>query len=151
MISIRQMLSLDVEVVSKLCDQLGYSTSTNETRTRFEKINKSNDHVIFVATDHTGKVIGFIHGRLDESLHKGSTCEIPALVIEESKRGMGIGKQLIGAIESWLSERRIENIWLLSNVVRENAHSFYRSNGYQTKKSAHLFEKKLINLTSSPT
>ncbi len=144
MITIRQMLADDIEDVAILCDQLGYLSSVTSIAARFEKINQNTDHVLWVGVDPCGKVVGFIHGRVDESIHKSTMCEISALVIEETNRGRGIGKKLISAIEEWSIEKQVECIWLHSNIVREEAHHFYRLNGFHSEKTSRSFEKRLL-------
>jgi hypothetical protein len=42
------------------------------------------------------------------------------------------------------TEKQIERIWLHSNVVREDAHHFYRLIGFHSEKTSLLLEKRLL-------
>ncbi len=135
------MIEFDVPVVAELYTQLGYPTDSEIFRSRFLGLQDNDDHAVFVVELDSAKVVGVIHVRRDVCLHLSSTAEIAALVVESGCRGNGLGQILMEAAESWAISRGLKDIRLLSNVVREEAHTFYRNRAYSCSKSAHLFVK----------
>ena len=45
--------------------------------------------------------------------------------------------------EEWAGEKRCATVTLRSNVIREEAHAFYRSLGFSVYKTQHAFRKTL--------
>ncbi|MBX9691758.1 MAG: hypothetical protein K2Z81_05195, partial [Cyanobacteria bacterium] len=70
-IEIRPALASDWQVLTDLCIQLGYSTSSAEIRERLEDICNRTDTCITVATDSSGVVIGFIQVSIVRLLAEG--------------------------------------------------------------------------------
>jgi GNAT superfamily N-acetyltransferase len=60
----------------------------------------------------------------------GWCCELESVHVREDLRGQGIGSAMLAAAEDLARERGCYRVQLTSRNVRENAHRFYRDNGY---------------------
>ncbi len=98
---------------------------------------------VFVAVVPRAGVVGWIGVALRESLIDSARADIEGLVVEDEYRGNGIGRLLVDAAENWARRRGCTSLRLVSNVVRERAHEFYRRLGYDILKTQHAFKKNL--------
>lgn len=96
--------------------------------------------VACVPEDH---VVGFLHASDYETLHAGSLKNIVSLAVEESSRGLGIGRLLTEAVEAWAREDGCEAVRLVSGQNRIKAHVFYAHCGYDMRKEQKNFIKYL--------
>ena len=91
----------------------------------------SDDGYICFIYEEDKTIEGVINLRIEKQLHHaGKVCEIMELVVSETKRNRGIGKQLLQkAIETARNEgcKRIE---LSSSNWRTDSHRFYMENGF---------------------
>ena len=91
----------------------------------------SDDGYICFIYEENKTIEGAINMRIEKQLHHaGKVCEIMELVVSETKRNRGIGKQLLQkAIETARNEgcKRIE---LSSSNWRTDSHHFYMENGF---------------------
>jgi PhnO protein len=91
----------------------------------------SDDGYICFVYEEDKTIEGAINMRIEKQLHHaGKVCEIMELVVSETKRNRGIGKQLLQkAIETARNEgcKRIE---LSSSNWRTDSHRFYMENGF---------------------
>src|SRR6202167_4168226 len=63
--------------------------------------------------------------------HAGGWCaEVESVHVRSDQRSQGSGAQLLHAAEELAKERGCYRIQLTSRNVREDAHRFYRTNGY---------------------
>ena len=145
---IRPMTAGDAGEVAALCGQLGYPSTSAQVAHRFGLLAERPESAIFVAEDEDDeaeveRIAGFIHvqGRL--AVESDPRAEIAGLVVDEARRGAGVGQALVAAAEGWAAERGYDEVTLHSNVARERAHRFYQSLGYAITKSSHLFRKAL--------
>ncbi|WP_374833507.1 GNAT family N-acetyltransferase [Paenochrobactrum pullorum] len=69
---------------------------------------------------------------------------ISALVVDEIKRGAGIGHRLLAEAEAAAKANGCSKIELASSMKRERAHKFYENHGYEEKR------KRYIKLLISP-
>jgi GNAT superfamily N-acetyltransferase len=60
----------------------------------------------------------------------GWCCEIESVHVRSDLRSRGIGAQLLAAAEELARERGCYRVQLTSRNVRDDAHRFYRANGY---------------------
>ena len=101
------------------------------------------NHGIFVA-EHE-RLLGWIHVSVIETMESESFAEIRGLVVSESYRGSGIGRQLVAAAEQWAHKKHCSRIRVRTNIVRIDAHAFYKKLGFVSKKTQHVFDKSLLN------
>ena len=120
---------------------LGYNCKLSNLKSRVEEMMKRGNYTIIVADDN-GKVVGFIGcvNYLAFEL-KNEGMKIIALAVSKEYRRKGIGTSLIKAAEKQAKENGFEVILLNSGLLRNDAHSFYESQGYS--KNSYGFIKKL--------
>ncbi len=141
---ILKMSEEDLNQVLDLATQLGYPNTLKDFKIRFKEINASKDYALFVAKKETGEVVGYIQiNRESHTLLAGPRAEVLGLVVDKNERRKGIGAALLKHAETWAKENWLPLIRIRSNIKREDAHRFYKSNSYDIKKSWHLFIKEL--------
>ena len=70
-------------------------------------------------------------------------AEISGFVVDEHHRSQRVGMHLLARAERWAREIGCRAIGLRSNVIRDRAHAFYESHGYQHIKTQKSFRKDL--------
>jgi GNAT superfamily N-acetyltransferase len=140
---VRRMTLDDSRCVAELTAQLGYPSSASEITARLGKIAGEDDHGLFVAQTPGGDVAGWVHVHGACLLQSDPCAEIGGLVVDESLRGQGVGRALMAEAERWALEHGYEEVRLRSNIVRHEAHEFYRHLGYEPVKQSYTFRKQL--------
>jgi GNAT superfamily N-acetyltransferase len=141
-LKIRRARASDVARLASLADELGYPTTVAEMKTRFRRVKPAALNAIFVADDG-GEVVGWIHVSVSFLLEVPLRAEINGLVVGESTRSRGTGALLLEAAEAWARSKKCEGMSVRSNVMRDRAHAFYESNGYEHYKTQKAFRKPL--------
>ncbi len=142
MMRIRPMAAGDVERATSLCAELGYPTSIEQVAARFEALLRLPAQALLVAEDD-GVVVGWAHVHQSLTLESGPWAEIAGLVVDHRYRGQGVGKALMAAAEQWARDEGYGEVRLRSNVIRGEAHEFYRRLGYEVVKTQLNFRKAL--------
>jgi GNAT superfamily N-acetyltransferase len=142
-ITIRSYESADLPEVVALAEQLGYPVSEDEAFRHMSAIEQDPDHVVLVAADSQGKVVGWVHVFLARRVFMPLRADLGGLVVDEAIRGKSIGEKLMGAVEEWASQMGCGRFIVRSNVVREEAHRFYERLGYKTFKQQAVLRKEL--------
>jgi len=140
-LNIRSAKKSDVAALAKLADELGYPVTSPEMKNRFEKLSSNSGHEIFVA--ELGSIVGWIHVSLVNSLESDSFAEIRGLIVAETHRGTGIGTRLVASAERWAEKKGCRRIRVRTNIVREEARTFYTKRGFQSTKTQEVFDKIL--------
>src|ERR1700744_4102695 len=99
--SIRDATSIDLKEISLLISELGYVTSVQEMKVRFDMISNHSDYKTIVAIVD-GEIVGMAglcKGLFYEM--NGMYMRILALVVKQKNRKQNIGKLLMAASESW--------------------------------------------------
>lgn len=86
-----------------------------------------------------GEVAGWLHATTSFRLESPPYAEIGGLVVDEHRRGQGIGERLVRAAVDWAGGRGFAELRVRSNVVREDAHRFYRRLGFASVKTQAVF------------
>ncbi len=141
----------DVERVAALCGQLGYPSTASDVSARFQTLAALADHAVFVAedavaagnTDALPLLAGWVHVHRALTLETDPCAEIGGLVVLESMRARGVGRLLMAAAERWAADHGYTEMRVRSNVVRGEAHEFYRRLGYEAFKTQLNFRKVL--------
>ena len=121
----------DVAALARLMCELGYETTESEMQMRMERIATDERYRTFVAV-RDGKVCGMIGTLTSPSYeHNDPSGRILALVTLKTMRRHGIGRALIATAEKDFLQRGIRRIALNTRLVREDAHKFYESLGYE--------------------
>ena len=133
----------DAGRLADLATQLSYPSTPEQIVARLARLLGEKEHAVFVAEHVSEGVIGWGHVYIHRGVEMDGRAELAGLVVDEGHRGTGVGQALMQAVESWAREQRCPSIGLRSNVIREQAHAFYRRLGYRQIKTQHAFRKEL--------
>lgn len=140
--TIRRANASDREDLARLSTELGYPMTAETAQTRLSEIAGHADHALLVA-EARSRVVAWLQVSFPRIFESPRQAEIAGLVVEEEARGLGIGTALVSAAERWARERQCSALRVRSNVIREEAHAFYRRAGFSEIKSQRVFEKAL--------
>ncbi len=139
---IRPARVADAERMASLCGQLGYPLTPELARERIERLGASERDALLVA-ERMGAAAGWVHAAEQDLFEIGRRCEILGLVVDASCRRLGVGAQLLQAVEAWARQRGLTAISVRSAVPRAESHPFYAKYGYARIKSQHVYRKAL--------
>jgi GNAT superfamily N-acetyltransferase len=142
-IKIRRAKSSDAARIAELSGQLGYPAKPSEIAQRLRRIQPASQHAVLVAESPEQKAIGWLHVSVSPLLEVQLRAEVNALVVDDDERSRGTGALLLCAAEQWARSRGCKNMSVRSNVIRERAHQFYLSHGYEHYKTQKGFRKPL--------
>jgi GNAT superfamily N-acetyltransferase len=138
---IRSAQSADVEALANLMTELGYPTSSEQMRRRFEAISDDPSYATLIA-EREGEVLAMVGLRFERSYESDDACtRIRAFVVGSEHRERGVGRALISVAEDWARRRGARDVMLAAHKRRTDAHRFYLSMGYEL--TGHLFYKAL--------
>lgn len=132
--TIRPAIPADSSKLAGLTTQLGYPSSPEEAEERLRDLASRPDNVVLVA-EVEGEVTGWIHVSALHSLEMEPCAQIQGLVVDESRRGGGIGAALVEAAAEWAAGHGFRTLRVRSNTVRERTHAFYERLGFARTKS----------------
>lgn len=142
---LRPARSSDAAAVAVLATQLGYPSQPEEAERRLQALAERSDHIVLVAETDGGAVVAWCHAGGALPVETGPFAEILGLVVDESRRGQGIGEKLVEAAAEWAIGNGFETIRVRSNVVRERTHRFYERLGFARVKSQVVFSRALVD------
>jgi ribosomal protein S18 acetylase RimI-like enzyme len=138
---IRDARPADAPALVPLFEQLEHPASADAIAARVERLAASDADRLFVG-ELDGELVGFA------SVHVGLVVEadapvakLSAIVVDERRRGSGIGKALVAEAEAEARRRGCYLIFLTSAERRQAAHAFYRQLGYE--ETGRRFAKRL--------
>lgn len=140
MVSIRRVSISDYKDIYMLNKELGYLYEEEKVRKKIKYIIENKKDIILVAYINNN-IIGYIHGSEYELLYSDSLINILGFVVKESYRKNGVGTALIDKLEEIAIEKKYSGIRLVSGIDREDAHRFYKRNGYIYRKEQKNFIK----------
>ena len=127
---IRHAVISDATQVGRLITELGYPTTSEEMTDRLTAIMSEPDYVTFVA-ETGGNVVGVAGAALGRYYEKeGVYSRLVVLAVASAARGLGIGAQLVEAVERWAASRGAREVVVNSGLQRRDAHAFYERCGY---------------------
>jgi ribosomal protein S18 acetylase RimI-like enzyme len=130
-LAIRAAGKVDAPALAKLMGELGYPTRASEMEMRLESILNDPNYRTFVATSH-GEVCGMVGTCCFYSHeHNSPGGRIIALVVSETMRGQGVGRELVRIAEKDFVSRNVTRIALNTRTHRKEAHLFYERLGYE--------------------
>lgn len=134
----RQMFSEDAAAVAALSRQLGYPLSAEQILQNINAVRGSKDHDAFVAI-YDSHVVGWIGLAQVIMIESVPFCEINGLVIDENRRGKGIGKLLVEKAKQWAKQKGNDTLRLRCNIKRTEAQQFYLHLGFKETKQQTAF------------
>lgn len=137
-IRVREMQRLDAAAVTRLTNQLGYAIPEELTGEYINDILAQPGMCVLVVTENE-MIRGWIQVFQTIRLESGRFCEIGGLIVEESARGNGCGRLLIKAAAAWTRKAGFNKLKVRCNIVRQQAHDFYESNGFIAEKQQKVF------------
>jgi N-acetylglutamate synthase-like GNAT family acetyltransferase len=142
-IAIRPAEPHDASQISRLLDQLGYGDDPEAIAKRLDALIAQPANMILVAENESRNLLGCIHVLTANRLAEGAYGEIASLVIAETHRSHGIGRQLVEHAVRWLQKKGMIKMRVRCNVIRKGAHRFYDRLGFGETKSQKVFDRKL--------
>lgn len=140
---LRDADTADTDDLALLMNELGYPTTAEEMKIRFEAIVDHPDYktLLAVFNEEIVAMAGLIKGRYYEK--NGCYVRMVAFVVKQANRNKGIGKVLIRAVEEWAIEQGCRTVLFTSRKSdeRKDAYAFYQKSGYEIKSSG--FVKQL--------
>jgi GNAT superfamily N-acetyltransferase len=131
MIEIRTCTPADAIPVSSLLDELGYKVSASQAAGHIRQLTQTGADPIFLAVADTD-VLGLVASHICRMLqYDKPLLRVTALVVDSRARRRGVGKLLIEHAERFAAAAGCEAVELTSAVGRLEAHTFYRSIGYE--------------------
>lgn len=141
-IAIRRAARDDAAELARLSTQLGYAMTAADAERQLAPIQDHPDHVLLVAAV-PGGLAGWLQASVPRIFESPAGAEIAGLVVDESRRGAGIGAALVAAAADWARTRGCRTLRVRTNVVRERALRFYEREGFGRIKAQHVLEKAL--------
>lgn len=142
MFQVRLIQPSDAGAVRELLLQLGYDVRIGVVAARIEAVLSADQHYAAIAQRH-GTAVGLIHLFARPALEKPSEAVVQMLVVEQSLRGLGIGKMLMAEAETWARTNRLGGVSLHTRVDRLDACRFYERLGYRRAATSHYMRKEL--------
>lgn len=139
---IRSAKMADAAAIAKLSLQMDHEMTEAEAAERLTNILKDQTQTLLVA-DVDGVVMGYNSVSANYELLNGIQARIEGLVVDESTRGLGLGRKLMEKGEDWAKEQGSKTMKLASNSKRVEAHKFYEKIGYTKSKEQAAFKKTL--------
>jgi len=128
--AIRPATADDGPELARLLTLLGHPTSPADVAARWPAFSAEN--VALVAVAEGGTLLGAMTLSQMRVLHRATPVgRISALVVEEARRGEGIGRALVAAGEQRLRAAGCGLLEITSRVDRTAAHAFYEHLGYE--------------------
>lgn len=142
-VTIRTIRPSDASDLAALCAvSLGYNAGAAIVSQKIAGLQKSRE-VVYGADDGSGKIIGFVHAEIYDTLYYETAVNILGLAVLPDCRRKGVGTSLMHAVEAWAKAHDIRLIRLNSGGTRHDAHAFYRSIGFADEKAQLRFMKEL--------
>ncbi len=143
-IRIRNARMEDAPQLSNLSTELGYLVSIRDLLSRLPLLLNSDEHTILIAEDDEGQMLGWVHAALVLRVESRPFAEIGGIVVHSGHRNEGIGGQLIQRTEEWAAKRGMETLRLRSQIARDEAHRFFKNQGFCLMKEQLVFERALV-------
>jgi GNAT superfamily N-acetyltransferase len=128
---IREAEAGDADRIAVLLTQLGYPATGGQVRERLGYWRPDPMSLVLVA-ELAGRVVGCLSLHAIPYLERtGRWARIESLVVDESSRGWGAGRSLIGAAEAAAQRWGCLAVEVTSARDRAGAHAFYQAMGYR--------------------
>ena len=139
---IRRARIADAAEITRLADELGYTTSAVEMTRRLTVLLSDARHYVAVVASGD-RLLAWMHVEHRCSIERGDRAELMGLVVDSSARRRGIGRELVDVAEKWALAQRLPSLTVRSNTARAQSHPFYESLGYSRTKTQHVYTKAI--------
>ncbi|HYD52377.1 MAG TPA: GNAT family N-acetyltransferase [Gemmatimonadaceae bacterium] len=131
-VRVRVALPGDAPAMAALLDQLGYPTTVADTEARLARLTESAaDHVLVAERASVG-VTGLVVLHRAPVLHRtGDVGIIMALVVDERRRGEGVGERLVRWAAALARDHGCAALQVTTHHRRDGAHRFYERLGFE--------------------
>ena len=136
-LEIRKAAESDLHAVLRLYGQPGMDNgrvlSVDAAAKILRRMATYPDYAVYVATANADLVVGtFALLVMDNLAHMGTpSAVVEDVCVDEQLRGQGIGRAMMRFAMEFARQRGCYKLALSSNAVRERAHAFYRSLGFE--------------------
>jgi GNAT superfamily N-acetyltransferase len=130
-VAVRPATPADASIVAELLGHLGYPAPAEEIPSRLARLRAKNDAEALVAilgADVVG--LATVHAR-DVLLHGAPVVQLTALVVPPDRRGLGIGRALVGTVLEWAARRGADRLVVTTALHRAEAPKFYERLGFE--------------------
>lgn len=93
--------------------------------------NSDDDHLVLVADDPDGGVVGFIAVNVQEHYISGRDAYIGELAVDHAHGGKGVGAALVARATDWAREHGCERLTLQTGAANQGARRFYERLGFE--------------------
>ena len=135
---IRPASASDAPSLASLASELGYPAGPQAVSRRLALLAQP-DHAVFVA-EAGGEAIGFVHVHARRLLVAEPFAELGGLVVSSGARRQGAGSALLRAARDWARAGHLSPLRIRANMLRDEAHPFYTSQGCRHAKDQHVYE-----------
>lgn len=116
----------DAPEIARLLGQLGYPTDGDTVTRRLERLGGD----LLLVAESEGAVAGLAQLHVSPSLeYDRPGARLAALVVDEARRGSGVGRALVDAVEAVARTRDCEILFVTTAEHRGDAHAFYERLG----------------------
>ena len=134
MVLVRSASRSDASAIAPLLGQLGYPVDQGAFEHRFDRVATTGVDPAWVAVIEGSEpdVVGFAAGHLFRPFElDGPVAELTAIVVDEGRRGEGVGRALVTEFEEWAISAGCVRWSVATAFRRSDAHAFYERLGYQ--------------------
>ncbi|MGX6970986.1 GNAT family N-acetyltransferase [Vagococcus bubulae] len=143
---IRKINLTDANAICQInTEDLGYAFPIEQTKHQIERIINDTEHYYLIGYEDssTKKIVGYLHAEVYRTTYFETLLNVLGLAVLGDYQRQGIGKQLMLELEHEAKLRNITAIRLNSGEERKEAHLFYESLGYISKKNQKQFMKNI--------
>ena len=136
MITISELTESTTEslnAVNLLLPQLSASAKAISIN-RLQDLTESDSTKLFIGTDQSGEILGML-SLIVMKIPTGNKAWIEDVVVDESARGRGIGRELMNHAHEEAKKHGVKSIDLTSRPSRESANELYQSLGYEIRQT----------------
>jgi GNAT superfamily N-acetyltransferase len=128
--TIRDARAGDAAAIAGLLTQLGYPTDADTVEERLDRLGVVGDRVVVAELE--GEVVGLAHLQVTPAIELDRpVAKVGALVVDQARRGHGIGRALVEAMEAEARGRGCGVLFLTTSERRDDAHAFYERVGLE--------------------
>jgi GNAT superfamily N-acetyltransferase len=129
-LTIRDAEPRDAEALAGLMAQLGYPAEPAAIVPRLERLRIVGDRLVVAVVDDA--VVGLAQLHVSPTIeHDRPAAKLSALVVDEARRGEGIGRALVDAMLAEAQLRGCAVFFLTTSDRRGDAHAFYERLGLE--------------------